>query len=275
MKNLNATIIQPTFSWNLLKFKELWEYRELLYFLILRDIKVRYKQTVIGGAWAVIQPFFAMVIFSFFFGKLARMPSEGIPYPIFAYSALVPWMYFANSLIQATNSLVEHRGVITKIYFPRIILPLSSVLGGLIDFFIAFLVLIGMMFFYHIIPTASIWMLPLLLILLIFTAFACGLWLAALNVEYRDVRYVVGFLVQVWLFATPIVYPSTIIPQKFRFLYGLNPMVGVIEGFRCFLLGRPFPDVGMLLVSVSVVVLILIGGLFYFQRLERTFADLL
>ncbi|MBU1727399.1 MAG: ABC transporter permease [Candidatus Omnitrophica bacterium] len=253
--------------------KELWLYRDLLYFLVWRDIKVRYKQTVIGGAWAVIQPFFAMVVFSLFFGRLARIPSDNIPYPIFAFAALVPWTYFANSLSLATNSLVEHRAVITKIYFPRIILPLSSVLGGLVDFSIAFIVLIGMMFFYGIALSPLIWFVPLLTLLLIITVFSVSLWLSALNVEYRDVRYAVGFLIQLWLFASPVAYPASLVPQKWRFLYGLNPMAGVIEGFRSILLMAKAPDFGMLLVSSLVVLLVFISGIVYFQRVEESFAD--
>jgi len=274
IKNHNMNIIKPASGLSLIKLKELWLYRELLYFLVWRDIKVRYKQTVIGGAWAVIQPFTSMVIFSIFLGKLAHVPSGGLPYPIFAYAALVPWTYFANSLTQATNSLVEHRGVITKIYFPHLLLPLSSILSGLLDFCIAFLVLIGMMFFYHIMPNPYVWMAPFFLILLIITVFAVSLWLSALNVEYRDVHYVAGFLVQIWLFATPIVYPASIVPEKWRFLYGLNPMVGIIEGFRYVLLGGDFPQVKMLLVSICTIFLLFVGGLFYFQRLEENFADI-
>ncbi len=274
MKIEESEIIKPESSLSLLNFRELWVYRELLYFLIWRDIKVRYKQTAIGGAWAIIQPFFAMVIFSLFFGKLARLPSEGIPYPIFTYCALVPWTYFANSLGQATNSLVEHRVVITKIYFPRLILPLSSVLGALIDFAIAFLVLVGMMFYYHIAPSPQFYLMPLFLLLLILTAFSAGLWLSALNVEYRDVRYAVGFLIQLWLFASPVAYSSSLVPQKWRFLYGLNPMVGVIEGFRSVLLGKPLPQLDTLLFSCIAILLFLFGGILYFKRMEATFADI-
>ncbi len=268
-----VTRIRPTRGWRFLNFRELWKYRELIYFLTWRDLKVRYKQTAIGVAWAVIQPFFAMVIFSLFFGKFAKIPSEGLPYPIFVYSALVPWTYFANSLTQATNSLVEHQKTITKVYFPRIILPLSSVLGGLVDFIIAFTVLVGMMFFYHIYPTGAMWTIPLFVLLSMITAFGVGLWLSALNVQYRDVRYAVGFLIQIWLFATPIVYPITIVPQRWRALYGLNPMVGVIEGFRRALLGKGTIWGPSLAVSISIIILILIGGIFYFRKMEQTFAD--
>lgn len=268
-----VTIIRPSRGWVPLKLRELWEYRELLAFLTWRDIKVRYKQTVIGAGWAIIQPFFTMVVFSVFFGWLARMPSEGIPYPIFAYSALVPWMYFANALSQASNSLVEHRRVITKIYFPRLILPLASVLAGLLDFAIAFTVLVGMMLFYGILPTAAIWTVPLFILLAMTTALGVSLWLSALNVEYRDVRYAIPFLIQFWLFATPIAYPSTIVPERWRALYGLNPMAGVVEGFRWALLGKAEGPGPILAVSVAAIPLLLIGGLFYFRRMEKTFAD--
>ncbi len=273
MRGIPTICIRATHGWRFLNFKELWEYRELVYFLTWRDIKVRYKQTAIGGAWAIIQPFFTMMIFSLFFGKFARIPSEGLPYPIFAYSALVPWTYFANSLTHATNSLVEHQQTITKVYFPRLILPLSSVLGGLVDFVIAFTVLIGMMFFYNIYPTGAIWTIPLFVLLSIITAFGVGLWLSALNVQYRDVRYAVGFLIQLWLFATPIAYPITIVPERWRALYGLNPMVGVIEGFRKALLGKGAIWGPSLAVSISIIVLILIGGILYFRKMEQTFAD--
>lgn len=265
--------IRPTHGWRFLDLRELYECRELIYFLTWRDIKIRYKQTAIGAAWAIIQPFCAMVVFSLFFGKLARIPSEGLPYPIFAYSALVPWTYFANSLTNASNSLVTHQQTITKVYFPRVILPLSSILGGLADFLIAFMVLIGMMFFYHIYPTGAIWTIPLFLLLSMITAFGVGLWLSALNVQYRDVRYAMGFLIQIWLFATPIAYPITIVPERWRVLYGLNPMVGVIEGFRKALLGKGTIWGPSLAVSISIIILILIGGIFYFRKMERTFAD--
>ncbi len=271
--------IRPTHGWRFLNLREVWEYRELIYFLTWRDIKVRYKQTVIGAAWAIIQPFLMMVIFSLFLGRLGRISFEDLPYPIAVYSALVLWTYFANSLTQATNSLVEHQRTITKIYFPRIILPLSSILGGLVDFAIAFTLLIGMMFFYHhkglvgLPGTGAIWIIPLFVLLAMITCFGVGLWLSALNVRYRDVRYVMGFLIQLWLFATPIAYPITIVPEKWRALYGLNPMVGVIEGFRRALLGKGIIWGPSLAVSISIIVLILIGGIFYFRKMEQTFAD--
>jgi lipopolysaccharide transport system permease protein len=214
-----------------------------------------------------------MVVFSVFFGRLAQIPSDGIPYPIFAYAALVPWMYFANALSSATNTMVEHQRVITKVYFPRVILPISAVLSGLVDFTIAFIVLVGMMLFYGIVPTMAIWTVPLFVLLAMITALGVGLWLSALNVEYRDVRYAIPFLIQFWLFATPIAYPSSLVPERWRVLYGLNPMAGVVEGFRWALLGKEQGPGPMLAVSVAAVILLLIGGLFYFRRMEKTFAD--
>ncbi len=268
-----VTVIRPSKGWFKLDFKELWEYRELLYFFIWRDIKVRYKQTVIGAAWAVIQPFFTMVVFSLFFGKLAKIPSGGIPYPIFYYSALVPWMYFAGALQNATNTVVEHQKVITKVYFPRVILPIAASLSGLLDFGIAFVVLLGMMLFYGIVPTLAVFTLPLFTLLATLTALGVGLWLSALNALYRDVRYAVPFLVQFWLFASPVAYPGSLVPEHWRAVYGLNPMAGVIEGFRWALLGKGQAPGAMLAASVGAVILILIGGLFYFRRTEATMAD--
>ena len=271
--NLPVTIIRPSSGWVPLRLRELWEYRELLYFLTWRDIKVRYKQTVLGAAWAIIQPFFTMVVFSIFFGALAGIPSEGIPYPIFAYSALVPWMYFANALTQSSNSLVEYEGVITKVYFPRLLVPMAAVLAGLMDFAIAFIVLIGMMLFYGIVPTAAIWTVPLFILLATATAGGVGLWLSVLNVQYRDVRYAISFLIQFWLFATPIAYPSSLVPEPWRMIYGLNPMVGVVEGFRWALLGTGQAPGLLIAVSVLMVAALLISGLYYFRRMEDTFAD--
>jgi len=267
------TFISPSRGWISLKLSELWEYRELLYFLTWRDIKVRYKQTVIGAAWAIIQPFFAMVVFSIFFGQLAKIPSDGIPYPIFTYCALLPWQLFAHALNESSNSLVANQGLITKVYFPRLIIPVAPVLAGLIDFGIAFLVLIGMMLFYGIIPTFAIVTLPLFLILAVATALSVGLWLSALNVQYRDVRYTIPFLTQFWLFATPVAYSSSLVPESWRALYGLNPMAGVVEGFRWALLGKTEGPGALLAVSIIVVVALLIGGLYYFRRMEKTFAD--
>jgi lipopolysaccharide transport system permease protein len=268
-----VTLIHPSRGWISLKLSELWEYRELLYFLTWRDIKVRYKQTAIGAAWAIIQPFFAMVVFSIFFGHLAKIPSDGMPYPIFTYCALLPWQLFSHALNESSNSLVSNQGLITKVYFPRLIIPIAPVLAGLVDFGIAFLVLIGMMLFYGIMPTFAVLTIPLFLILAIATALSVGLWLSALNVEYRDVRYTIPFLTQFWLFATPVAYPSSLVPESWRALYGLNPMAGVVEGFRWALLGKPEGPGILLAVSVIVVIALLIGGLYYSQRMEKTFAD--
>src|SRR6185503_7643156 len=254
--------ISPPSRWTSLEFRELWEYRELLYFLTWRDIKVRYKQTALGAAWAVIQPFFLMVVFSLFFGKLAGVPSDGIPYPVFSFCGLLPWQLFANSLTQSSNSLVGSQNLITKVYFPRLVVPLSAVLGGLVDFAIAFVILLGMLFYYGIMPGWQIVALPGLVVLAVLTALAVGLWLSALNVQYRDVRYTINFLVQFWLFATPVAYPSSIVPEKWRVVYGLNPMVGVVDGFRwCLLAKRESPSV-LVLVSALVVSVLLTGGLF-------------
>src|SRR5712692_4887151 len=265
--------IAPSKGWVPLRLKELWEYRELLYFLMWRDIKVRYKQTVLGAAWAIIQPFFSMVVFSLFFGYLARVPSDGLPYPIFAYCALLPWQLFAHSLTESSNSLVANERLITKVYFPRLVVPISAVLGGLLDFAIAFLILLLMMAYYGVRPTWAIVTLPAFLLLAMLTALGVGLWLSALNVKYRDVRYTITFLIQFWLFATPVAYSASIVPARWRALYGLNPMAGVVEGFRWALLGKSEGPGALLPVSVTVVILILIGGLYYFRRMEAEFAD--
>jgi len=267
-------IIKPSQGWVNLRLKDVWEYRELLYFLVWRDIKVRYKQTVLGAAWAVIQPFLAMVVFSIFFGKLAKVPSDGLPYPIFAYAALLPWQLFAHALTESGNSLVASQQLIKKVYFPRLAIPLAAVLAGLVDFAIAFVVLLGMMFYYGIYPTVAIVTLPLFILFAVATAMAAGLWLSALNVEYRDVRYVIPFLTQFWLFATPVAYPSSLVPEPWRAVYGLNPMAGVVEGFRWAILGKSGGMGSLMLVSVLAVIALLIGGLIYFRRMEKTFADL-
>lgn len=222
-----TTVIKPTKGWVSLRLRDIWEYRELLYFLTWRDIKVRYKQTALGALWAIIQPFFTMVVFSLFFGRLAKIPSDGVPYPLFAYAALVPWTFFANGLSQSSNSLVGSANLITKVYFPRLIIPVSSVISGLIDFAIAFTVFIGMAIYYGIYPTMSVILLPFLLLLGLITALGAGLWLSALNVKFRDVRYIIPFLTQFWLFATPIAYPSSLLSEPWRTIYGINPMVGV------------------------------------------------
>ncbi|MDQ3819836.1 MAG: ABC transporter permease [Acidobacteriota bacterium] len=265
----STLIIRPPCGWVSIGLRELWEYRELLYFLTWRDIKVRYKQTVLGVAWAIIQPFFMMVVFSLFFGYLARVPSDGIPYPIFTYCALLPWQLFAHALSESSNSLVANEKLITKVYFPRLVVPLSAVLGGLVDFAIAFIILLGMMAYYHIVPTAMVFTLPLFILLAILTALAVGLWLSALNVQYRDVRYTITFVTQFWLFATPVAYSSSLVPERWRWLYGLNPMAGVVEGFRWALLGKTDGLGPMLHVSISVVLLLLVGGLYYFRRMEH------
>ena len=268
-----VTVIHPSRGWISLNLRDLWEYRELLYFLTWRDIKVRYKQTVLGAAWAIIQPFFTMVVFSVFFGKLAKMPSDNIPYPIFSYTALVPWTFFANGLSQSSSSLVASANLIQKVYFPRLVVPISSVISGAVDFVLAFVVLLGMMFYFGIVPTWNVAWLPLLLLLALVTSLGVGLWLTAMNVQFRDVRYAVPFLVQAWMFATPIAYPSSLLDEPWRTLYGLNPMAGVVEGFRWALLGTKTAPGPIILVSALVAVGLLISGAFYFRRMEKTFAD--
>lgn len=265
--------IQPSKGWVSLQWREFWAHRELLYFLTWRDIKVRYKQTVLGAAWAIIQPFLTMVVFSLFFGKLASVPSDGIPYPIFSYAGLVPWTFFAYGLSQASNSLVGSGNLIKKVYFPRLIIPVSSVLSGVIDFVLAFLVLFAMMLFYGISPTVNVIWLPAFLLLAAAASLGTGLWLSALNVQFRDVRYTLPFITQFWLFGTPIAYPSSLLSEPWRTLYGLNPMAGVVEGFRWALLGTDTAPGALILVSALATALMLVLGLFYFRRMEKTFAD--
>jgi lipopolysaccharide transport system permease protein len=267
--------IKPVKGWQFIDFKELSKYRDLFYFLVTRDIKVKYKQTVLGGLWAIIRPFFMMVVFTLFFGKLAQIPSDGIPYPIFSYTAMVAWMYFATSIADSANSLIGEANLISKVYFPRVIVPLSPVLAGLLDFFIAFLVLIGMMIYYHIYPNMMIVLLPLLMLLMVLTASGVGMFLAALNAKYRDIRYTIPFIIQLWLFASPVVYPASMVPEKYHFLYALNPMVGVIEGFRSVLLGTVAFPTRMIAISALVSVVLFIFGLFYFKQMERYFADVI
>ncbi len=266
-------VIRPSRGLFSLQIHELWEYRELLYFLIWRDIKVRYKQTALGAAWAILQPVMTMVVFTVFFGNFAKIPSDGVPYPIFAYTALLPWNLFANALSHATISLVGSANLISKVYFPRLIVPLSATVSGIVDFAIAFVILLGMMVWFGIAPTVGALALPLFLLIALLTALAVGLWLTALNVQYRDVRYVIPFLIQLWMFASPVVYPISLVPAKWRPLYGLNPMAGVIEGFRWAMLGKESPHFGVMAVSAVVVVLLLFAGIVYFKRVERTFAD--
>ncbi|MGH7847515.1 MAG: ABC transporter permease [Candidatus Binatia bacterium] len=265
--------IAPTRGWVSLKFRELWEYRELLYFFVWRDVKVRYKQTVLGIAWAVLQPLFTMVIFSVVFGRLAKMPSDGIPYPIFTFTALVPWMFFAFGLNQSSNSLVNNGNLIKKVYFPRLIVPIAAVLAGLVDFVPSLIVLFGMMAYYGFYPSAQTLWLPVFLCLALTTSLGVGLWLAALNVRFRDVRYTVPFMIQCWLFATPIAYSSSLLVEPWRTVYGLNPMVGVVEGFRWALLDSGSAPGPMIIVSSLATAALLITGALYFRRVEKSFAD--
>jgi len=267
--------IRPKKGWQLIDFNELRQYRDLFYFLVVRDIKVKYKQTVLGGLWAVIQPFFSMVVFTLFFGKLAKMPSDGIPYPVFNFTAMVAWTYFSNAISDAGNSLISSTNLLSKVYFPRLIIPSSPVLAGLLDFAIAFVILLGMMIYYKIYPTLLILMTPLLVLLMVLTASGVGMFLAALNAQYRDIRYTMPFLIQIWMFASPIVYPASIIPGEYRFLYALNPMVGVIEGFRSALLGTTAFPLGMILISSAVSLVLFLIGIMYFKQTERYFADII
>jgi lipopolysaccharide transport system permease protein len=273
--DLPRTRRKPSKGWAWPKFRELWEYRELLFFFAWRDIKVRYRQTVMGALWAIIQPFFTMVIFSLFFGRLANIPSDGVPYPIFSFTALVPWTFFANALAQSSNSLVSNANMVKKIYFPRLALPIATILAGVIDFAIAFLVLLGIMLYYGFVPTINIIWLPLLMMVALVTSLGVGLWLSAMNVQFRDVRYMIPFLTQAWLFLTPIAYPSSLLPEPWRILYGLNPMAGVVEGFRWALLGTDTAPGGMIIVSTLVAFTLFISGAFYFRRMEQSFADVL
>lgn len=267
-------VIEPQRGWTSVELLDLWRYRELLFFLTWRDIKIRYKQTVLGAAWAILQPLFTMVIFSVIFGTLAGLPSDGIPYPIFTFTALLPWQLFAFSLTNSSNSLINSQNLISKVYFPRLIIPIASVLPGLVDFAIAFLVLAGMMVYYQVTISIRLLALPAFILLALMTALAVGLWLSALNVKYRDVRYAVPFLTVLWQYGSPIAYSSSLIPDQWQVLYGLNPIAGVVEGFRWALLGSG--EVGSLLwVSVLIVILLLVSGLIYFRRMEDTFADVI
>lgn len=256
-----------------LNLGELWEYRELLYFLVWRDVKVKYKQTALGAAWAIIQPFFTMVVFSLFFGKLAKVPSDGIPYPIFSYAALVPWTFFSNGLTQSSNSLVSSANLLKKIYFPRLAIPIATILAGVVDFVLAFAVLLLMMAYYGLYPTGAIIWLPLFLLLAFITSLGVSLWLTALNVQYRDVRFTVPFLAQFWMFITPIAYSSRMLDEPWRTIYGLNPMVGVVDGFRWALLGRGDAPGMIIFASALAAVMLLVSGAYYFRRMEKTFAD--
>ncbi len=266
--------IEPSHGWVSLKLAELWEYRELLYFLTWRDIKVRYKQTALGVAWAIIQPLCTMLVFYFSFSKLAKIPSDGLPYPLFCYAALVPWSFFANGLTQSSNSLVGSANLITKVYFPRLTIPLATVFSGVVDFALAFALLGGMMAWLGIAPSIKILFLPLFILLAFVTSLGVGLWLSALNVEFRDVRYIVPFIAQFWMLATPIAYPSSLLSDPWRTIYGLNPMTGVVEGFRWALLGTGGSPGSMLIASSAASLAILVSGAFYFRRMEKTFADI-
>lgn len=272
---MQTIIIKPKRGLQVVNFKELLKYRDLFYFLVNRDIKIRYKQTVLGGLWAIIQPFFMMVVFSIFFGRLAGIPSDGIPYPIFSYAAMVPWIYFATAISNSGNSLIDDAKLISKVYFPRLIIPLTPVLAGLLDFTIAFGVLILMMFWYGIYPTVMVLIFPILVLMMMLSASGVGMILAALNAKYRDIRYIIPFLVQFWMFASPVAYPSSMIPEQYRIWYGLNPMVGVIEGFRSILTGSiPFPT-EMVFLSMVVSIAFFLFGMFYFRQTERFFADII
>ena len=266
-------MLEPPRGWLNLRLRELWEFRELLFFLIWRDIKVRYKQTILGATWAVLQPLLTMVVFSLIFGKLGKLPSNGIPYPVFTFAALVPWQLFSRALSDASISLVGNQNMVTKIYFPRIFLPSASVLGGLLDFGISFTILLILMVIYDIPFTWAILTVPLFLALCVMTALAVGLWLSALNVRFRDVKYITPFLLQFWMYASPVAYSSSLIPEQWRVLYGLNPMAGVVEGFRWALLGQPISVGSFLPISILAVALLFISSLIYFQRMELTFAD--
>lgn len=268
-----TTIIEPPRGWQAIDLREIWRYRELLYFLAWRDVKVRYKQTVIGALWAVLQPFLTMVVFSVIFGRLLGLETEGAPYPVFTYAALLPWTFFSGALTRSGVSLVSDANLISKVYFPRLILPFASVLSMLVDFAIAFVILIGMMFYYGITPGPAVLILPLFLLLAFLTALGVGLWLSALNVKYRDITYVIPFMVQFWLFLTPVAYPITLIPERWQPLYSLNPMVGVVEGFRWVLFGEQHLSWLPLIISTGAILAVFVGGLFYFRRMENEFAD--
>jgi homopolymeric O-antigen transport system permease protein len=266
--------VERSRGWVSLRLRDLWLYRELVYFLAWRDVKVRYKQTVLGAAWALLQPLLTMVVFSLFFGRLAHMPSEGVPYPLFTFAALVPWTFFSNGLTQSSNSLIGSANLITKVYFPRLIVPIATVLSGVIDFLLAFVLLVGMMAYYHIAPAATVVWLPLFLLLAVIAALGSGLWLSAMNVQFRDVRYTVPFLTQVWLFATPIAYPSSLLHEPWRTLFAINPMVGAVEGFRWALFAHAAPPVAAVAMSFASASVVFVTGALYFRRMERTFADI-
>lgn len=271
----HRAVIRPSVGWLSINFKEIWAYRELFGILAWRDVSVRYKQSVVGIGWAIIQPVMTMIIFTIIFGKFAKLPSDGIPYPVFSYCALLPWNYFARSLGDSSDSLVGSSQLITKVYFPRLILPISKVFAGLIDLAIAFVILLGMMVWYRIVPTAGILLLPVFILIAMLAALGVGLWFTALNVLYRDVKFVVPFLIQFWMYASPVAYSTSLVPDRWKWVYGLNPIVGVIEGFRWALLGKTAPVFSMFLLPILIVFVMLIGGLYFFRRMEKTFADII
>jgi lipopolysaccharide transport system permease protein len=268
-----TVVIQPKKGLLHLDLRAVWQYRELWYFLVWRDVKVRYKQTAIGAGWAILQPLMTMAVFTAIFGKLAKIPSDGLPYPVFAYAALLPWTFFAEALGRSGRSLVGNAHLITKVYFPRLIIPLASATTPMVDFLLSFSVLLGLMAGYGIAPTWRVLVLPFLLLLALLTALSVTLWLSPLNVRYRDVAHTLPFLTQIWMFASPVVYPVTLVPERWRLLYGLNPMAGVIEGFRWAMLGKRGPDFFLMALSAAVVLVLLLSGIVYFKRMERTFAD--
>lgn len=276
-KNIDIplTVIEPSKGWIPVDLKEIWKYRELLYFLTKREIQVRYKQTVLGGLWAIIQPVSTMVVFTLFFGRLAKMPSDGIPYPIFVYAGLLPWTYFANALSNSGNSLVGSANLISKVYFPRIIIPGSASLAGLLDFFVAMVVLFVMMVYYDFVPGAEILLFPFLIGLTFLCAVGVGLWFSALNVQYRDIRYVIPFLIQLWMFVSPVIYPVSLVPQNYQWVLALNPMGGVIRAYRASLLGHQPVDWLLLGISTGIIIMIFTSGMYYFRKMEKTFADVI
>lgn len=273
METLNQTIVEPKKGWQLINWQELREYKDLFYFLVWRDIKVLYKQTILGFAWAIIRPLFSMIVFSIIFGRLAQIPSDGLPYPIFSYTALIPWTYFSTAMSGSTQSLISNAGMLSKIYFPRLIIPMTPVLAKLVDFGIAFLILGIMMIWYKITPTWSVLFLPLLILLMISTAAGIGMWLSALAIQYRDVRFALQFVAQLLMYAAPVVWPASLVPQQYRLLYGLYPMAGVIEGFRAALLGTTPMPWDLILIGSFSAITIALSGVLYFRRLERIFAD--
>jgi lipopolysaccharide transport system permease protein len=270
-----AIIIEPTRGWVPINFEELWEYRELIWFLARRDISSRYKQTILGAGWAIIQPLMTMIVFSIFFGKLAKVPSDGIPYPIFSYCGMLPWQFFATATTNAANSLILNANMLTKVYFPRLAIPISSVLPAAVDFAIAFVILFGMILYYHITPTLQWLYLPAFFSIALITSLGAGIWLSSLSTEYRDVRHITPFLITTWMYVSPVVYPSSMVPEEWRLLYAVNPLVGTIEGFRWALLGKTSLDTSMVALSAASAILILVTGAYYFRRMERKFADVI